>query len=180
MSVDFFWRRVDGAVLDELSPTELRALVPGWSDDDFGPLHAAGAVLAVERNGYLMHVALMKAVGGGAGPDLRAAQLPVFGGEERTAVEGDPDCDAEFGETVVWVLRPDEVRTASAFLDAVGVDELVGTADAVLADEVASLGFATPWSEAWAGALRADLRALKEFFAEAAAAGDAMVKFEAA
>ncbi|MFB7125958.1 hypothetical protein DR950_10605 [Kitasatospora xanthocidica] len=179
MSVDFFWRRVDGTVLDELSPTELRALVPGWSDDDFGPLYAAGAVLAVERNGYLMHVALMKAVGG-AGPDLRAAQLPVFGGEERTAVEGDPDCDAEFGEMAVWVLRPDEVRTASAFLDAVGVDELVGTVDAVLADEVASLGFATPWSEAWAGDLSADLRALKDYFAQAAAAGDAMVKVEAA
>ncbi|MFD0405917.1 hypothetical protein [Kitasatospora sp. NPDC127116] len=179
MSVDFFWRRVDGAVLDELSPRELRALVPGWFDDDFGPLDEAGAVLGVERNGYLMDVALTKA-SGSSGPDSPAARLPVFGGEERVVVEGDPDCDDEFTEIKVWVLRPDEVRTASGFLDAVGVDGLVRTVDTAVAAEVVSLGFATPWSQAWADALTADLRRLRDFFAAAAAAGDAMVKVEAA
>ncbi|MFJ6620796.1 DUF1877 family protein [Kitasatospora sp. NPDC091335] len=170
MSVDFFWRRVDGGLLDELSPGELFDLVPDWFDSEFGPQHQAGTVLAVESNGYLMHVALMEAVGG-AGPDLRTAQLPVFAGEERVIADE---------ETTIRVLRPDEVRAASAFLERVGVDDLVSTVGAALAEKVADLGFATPWSEEWAGHLTADLRALKDFYAGAAAAGDAMVKFESA
>ncbi|MFI2609499.1 hypothetical protein [Kitasatospora sp. NPDC018619] len=143
MSVDFFWRRVDWKALDDLSPKQLRALVPGWFDDDFGPQRDAGVVLAVERNGYLMDVALTAAVGG-SGPEVAAVRLPLFGGEERVVVEGDPDRGDEFTETSVWVLRPEEVRAASAFLESVGVGDLVGRVEATLASEVAGLGFVAP------------------------------------
>ncbi|MFJ7910174.1 DUF1877 family protein [Kitasatospora sp. NPDC096204] len=78
------------------------------------------------------------------------------------------------------MLRPDDVRAASAFLDRVVVDELIKRSDAALAREVVSLGFSSPWGPAWAGELTADLSELRDFFAAAAAAGDAMVKFESA
>ncbi|MFI8456665.1 DUF1877 family protein [Kitasatospora sp. NPDC085464] len=176
MSVDFFWRRVAERSLAELSPKGLVALVPHWFDSEFGPLREAGAVLGVERNGYLMHVALTGAPGG-AGTDPAAAQFPVFGGEERVESGGDPGSDG-FREWKVLVLRPDEVRTASAFLDGVDIDDLLAASDAALAAEVVSLGSATPWSEKWSSALAADLRELKGFFAGAAAVGDAVIKFE--
>ncbi len=75
MSVDFFWRRVAGKSLDELSPKELGVLVPHWFDAEFKPLREAGMVMSVERNGYLMHFALT-AVGGTSDG---VAQLPVSG-----------------------------------------------------------------------------------------------------
>ncbi|MER7579660.1 DUF1877 family protein [Kitasatospora sp. NPDC097691] len=178
MSVDFFWRRVAERSLDELSPKALVGLIPHWFDSEFGSLSAAGEVLGVGRNGYLIHVALTGA-SGGAGADATAAQLPVFGGEERVETEGDPGSDSR-REWRVLVLRPDEVRTASAFLAGVDVDDLVAASDAALAAEVVSLGFATPWSEKWSRALAADLRELKAFFAGAAAAGDAVITFESA
>ncbi|MFE6867760.1 DUF1877 family protein [Kitasatospora sp. NPDC057692] len=174
MSVDFFWRRVVDKSLDALSPKELGALVPHWFDAEFKPLHEAGMVMAVERNGCLMHFAL---TAGGA-TSVRIAQLPVFGGEQRA--EGEEDSEYGFVGTELWVLRPDEVQDASAFLQQIAVDDLVRDLDVALAREVRSLGFATPWSQAWAADLTGDLSELKNFFAAAAAAGDAMVKFESA
>ncbi|MEU1285657.1 hypothetical protein [Kitasatospora sp. NPDC005856] len=174
MSVDFFWRRVDDRLLDELSPKELAALVPYWSDADFGPLGEAGMVMAVERNGYLMDFALTA----GRTTSGDVAQLPVFGGEQRAEGEGDPECGAV--RTELWVLRPDEVREAAAFLQHIAVDALVRDLDVALEQEVRSLGFTRSWSPAWAAHLAADPGELKSFFAAAAAAGDAMVKFESA
>ncbi|MGW3075823.1 MULTISPECIES: hypothetical protein [unclassified Kitasatospora] len=52
--------------------------------------------------------------------------------------------------------------------------------DAALAREVVSLGFSSPWGPARAGELTADLSRLRDFFAAAAAAGDAVVEFESA
>jgi hypothetical protein len=173
MSVDFHWRRVPGRSLRELSPKQLGALVPHCFEDEFTALHSAGMVMAVTRNGYLMHFALA-ACSAGSG----VAELPVFGGERRT--EGEEDPEYGFIGTEVWVLRPEEVRRASRFLDRTAVDDLVRGLDDDLAREVRSLGFSTPWSREWADALTADLRKLTRFFAAAAAAGDAMVKFESA
>ncbi|OKI99857.1 hypothetical protein [Kitasatospora sp. CB01950] len=175
MSVDFFWRRVAGRSLDELAPKELGALVPHWFDAEFKPLREAGMVTAVDRNGCLMHFALLE----GDAPSLRIAQLPVYGGERRTGGEEVSE-DGFVFETELWVLRPEEVQDASAFLQHVAVDDLVRDLDVELAEEVQSLGFATPWSPAWAADLAADLGELKSFFAAAAAAGDAMVKVEQA
>ncbi|MEV7384002.1 DUF1877 family protein [Streptomyces lydicus] len=174
MSVDFFWRRVAGTSLDELSPKELGTLVPHWFDSEFKQLYEAGLVMAVERNGCLMHFALT--AGGATSADV--AELPVFGGEQRAWGKEVP----EYGvvEMELWVLRPDEVRDASVFLRQVAVDDLVKDLDAAVAREVRSLGFATPWSQEWAADLVADLKELKDFFAAAAAAGDALIKFESA
>ncbi|MFF9627355.1 DUF1877 family protein [Streptomyces griseosporeus] len=174
MSVDFFWRRVSGKSLDELSPKELYALVPHWFDSEFKPLRDAGMVMAVERNGCLMHFALT--AGGATSGDV--AELPVFGGEQRA--EGEEDPEYGFVGTELWVLRPHEVRDASAFLRQVAVDDLVRGLDVALARQVRSLGFATPWSQEWAADLVADLKELKDFFAAAATAGDAVIKFESA
>ncbi|WP_055587189.1 hypothetical protein [Peterkaempfera griseoplana] len=174
MSVDFFWRRVAGTSLDELSPEELSALVPHWFDPEIGPLREAGMVMAVERNGSLMHFALTAggAVSGGV------AQLPVFGGERRA--DGREDPEYGFVGAELLVLRPDEVQAASAFLNGVAVDDLVRELGAALAGQVRALGFSTPWSQRWAAGLAADMRDLKDFFAAAAAAGDAVIKFESA
>ncbi|MEV7595787.1 DUF1877 family protein [Kitasatospora sp. NPDC089797] len=174
MSVDFFWRRVASGLLDDLSPKELGALVPHWFDAEFRPLREAGMVMGVERNGCLMHFVLTSS---GAASD-GAAELPVLGGEQRVEGEEDPDCG--WVGTELWVLRPDGVREASAFLSHVVVDDLVTRLDAALAREVVSLGFSWPWSSLRAEELTADLRELRSFFASAAAAGDAMVKFESA
>ncbi|WP_457034137.1 hypothetical protein [Kitasatospora sp. P5_F3] len=78
------------------------------------------------------------------------------------------------------MLRPNEVQDASAFLNRVAVDDLVRDLDVVLAREVGALGVATPWSQAWAEDLTTDLSELRNFFAAAAVAGDAMVEFESA
>jgi hypothetical protein len=174
MSVDFFWRRVAGKSLDELSPKELEALVPHWFDPEFKPLREAGVVMAVERNGYLMHFALT-ASGGTTGA---VAGLPVFGGEQR--VEGQEDPEYGFIGTELMVLHPDEVRDASAFLREVTVDDLVRDLDTALAREARSVGFFTPWNKDWAEELAANLNELKDFFAAAADAGDAVIKFESA
>nr|BFD96260.1 hypothetical protein KitaXyl93_76200 [Kitasatospora sp. Xyl93] len=174
MSVDFFWRRVAGKSLDELSPKELDALVPHWCDPEFKPLRETGMVMAVERNGHLMHFALTAA----SATSRDVAQLPVFGGEQR--VEGKEDPEYGFVRTELWVLRPNQVQDASAFLQEVAVDDLLRGLDAALARQVTSLGFSTPWSQKWAEDMAADLKELKNFFAEAAVAGDAMVKFESA
>lgn len=140
MSVDFYGRRVAGKTLDELSVKELSALVPHWLDPEYEPLSDAGMVMLVENTGYLMHFALT-ASGETSG---EVAQLPVFGGEERVDGEGDPG-QGFVGRTLM-VLRPNEVRDASAFLKGVAVEDLVGDLDAVLAREVVSLGFSTPWN----------------------------------
>ncbi|MFB7618583.1 DUF1877 family protein [Kitasatospora sp. NPDC056181] len=174
MSVDFFWRRVPCRALDQLSPKELGALVPHWFDSEFKSLCEVGMVMGVEGNGYVVHFALTS---GGVASD-GVARLPAFGGEQRAEGEEDP----EYGwvGTELWVLRPDEVREASDFLKRVAVDDLMTGLDAALAREVVSLGFSRPWSPAWSEELTADLGELRSFFAAAAAAGDAMVKFESA
>lgn len=174
MSVDFFWRRVAGTSLDELSPKELDALVPHWFDPEFRPLYEAGMVMAVERNGFLMHFAL---TAGGATTGA-VAELPVFGGELR--IHGEEDPEYGFLRTELMVLRPDEVRDASAFLREVAVDGLVRDLDTALAREVRSVGYSTPWSQQWAQTLVADLHELQGFFSAAAGAGDAVIKFESA
>ncbi|MFE4514249.1 DUF1877 family protein [Kitasatospora sp. NPDC056783] len=173
MSVDFFWRRVDGRLLDELTPEELAASVPHWSDNEFRPLREAGTLMAVERNGCLMHFALM----GADAPSFRVARLPVYAGERRTGGKEVSEYGFIVGTEVV-VLRSEEVRDASDFLRQVAVEDLVRDLESDLAEEVESLGFAKPWSREWADELAADLGELKRFFAAAAAAGDAMVKFE--
>ncbi|MFC1439200.1 DUF1877 family protein [Streptacidiphilus sp. N1-10] len=174
MSVDFFWRRVPGRALDELSPKELGALVPHWFDAEFKRLRETTMVMGVERNGYLMHFALTA----GEAASGRVAQLPVFGGEQRA--EGKEDPEYGWVGTELWVLRPSDVREASDFLNHVTVDDLIRGLDALLAREVESLGFSTPWSPEWAEELAVDLSELRSFFTAAAAAGDAMVKFESA
>ncbi|MER5863395.1 DUF1877 family protein [Kitasatospora sp. NPDC002040] len=173
MSVDFFWRRVSGEVPAARSPRELAALVPYWSDPEFDPLRAAGLVLGVERNGYLMHCALT-AFGSATGP----AQLPVFGGEFLT--EGEEHPEYGFVGTELWVLDPPGVREAARFLRDLDIETCVWTQDSALALEVNTPGFARRWDADRAESLVEDLAALRTFFLAAAEAGDAVVKFESA
>jgi hypothetical protein len=49
-----------------------------------------------------------------------------------------------------------------------------------LGEQVAELGSVTPWNADWAASPADDLADLKAFFAAAADAGGAMVKFESA
>lgn len=174
MSIEFFWRRIDGKPLNELSPTALVELVPLWHRHEPNPLYETGMAMLVGRNGYLMHVALTS-VDTDPGD---VAQLPVFGGEKR--IEGENDPEYGFVGTELWVLTPEQVQTAASFLNSVAVTEVMTGLDGVLGEEVMDLGFSTPWSEKWAAELMADLERLKGFFAAAAAAGDAMIKYESA
>ncbi|MBV6703097.1 hypothetical protein [Kitasatospora aureofaciens] len=171
---DHYWRRLPGPAVDASSPRELGELVPTRYDDRFAELTAAGLALGVRRHAYLMQLALTE---NGLHPDP-AARLPVYGGgraerTERSArrSEGEPD---------LLVLRPDQVAVASAFLRGSALGELVRQQDTVLARTVAALGYATPWSEALAAEVVADLRELRDFFAGAAAAGDAVIMLESA
>ncbi|RKT19663.1 hypothetical protein BX285_4132 [Streptomyces sp. 1114.5] len=163
MSVDHFWCRLPGQALDSCSAAELGDLVPRHRDGRYDRMAAAGLALGVRRTAVLMELALTE---NGLHPDP-AARLPVYGGARR-----------EPG-TAMPVLRPEQVTAASAFLRGSALGELVRQQDTVLARTVEDLGYPTPWSEAWAAAVVNDLRELRDFFAAAAAAGDAVVVREA-
>lgn len=157
---DHFWRRLPRQAVDTSSPTELGALVPSRYDAGFAELTAAGLALAVRRTARLMALALTE---NGLHPDP-AARLPLHGGAPRPA--GEPD---------VLVLRPEQVAAASVFLRGSALGELVRQQESLLARTVVALGYATPWSETLAAEVVADLRELRDFFAVAAAAGDAVI-----
>ncbi|MER7580259.1 hypothetical protein [Kitasatospora sp. NPDC097691] len=163
MSVDHFWCRLPGQAVDTCSPEELGQLVPRDTDVRYDRLAAAGLALGVRRTAVLMELALTE---NGLHPDP-AARLPVYGGGPR-----------ESG-TAMPVLRPDQVAAASAFLRGSALGELVRQQNSVLARTVAHLGYPAPWSEAAAARVVNDLRELRDFFAGAAAAGDAVVVREA-
>ncbi|MFJ8045511.1 DUF1877 family protein [Kitasatospora sp. NPDC096147] len=165
MSVDFFWRRVEAGATDGLDPDRIRALVPHWFDAEFGRLLAAGSILGVERHPALMHSVLMEA----EPPVLRHAQLAVYAGTAHVPYDG------EFG---IWTVDPQEVRQVAAFLQGIAFDELVGRLDADLAEEAAERGIPGSWDSEWAAELVADLAAVREFYAAAAEAGDAVVKVQ--
>ncbi|MEU8921460.1 hypothetical protein AB0D10_11080 [Kitasatospora sp. NPDC048545] len=159
MSVDHFWCRLPGPVVDTCSPEELGELVPRDRDVRYDRLAAAGLALGVRRTAALMELALTE---NGLHPDP-AARLPVYGGGRR-----------EPG-TETLVMRPDQVAAASTFLRDSALGELVRQQHSVLARTVARLGHPTPWSESVAARVVNDLRDLRDFFAGAAAAGDAVV-----
>ncbi|MER7752493.1 hypothetical protein [Kitasatospora sp. NPDC097643] len=168
MSVDHFWRRVPGPAADTCPPTELGALVPGRQDVRYDQLAAAGLVLGVRSTARLMELALTE---NGLHPDP-AARLPVYGGERR-----EPGVGAPPGP---FVLRPEQVAAAAAFLRDSALGELVRQQHPLLARTAAHLGYPTPWSEDWAARVVADLRELRDFFAGAATAGDAVLVMESA
>ncbi|WP_459648832.1 hypothetical protein [Kitasatospora sp. Ki12] len=163
MSVDHFWRRLPGQAVDTCSPEELGELVPRDRDVRYDRLAAAGLALGVRRTAVLMELALTE---NGLHPDP-AARLPVYGGERPEPGTGMP------------VLRPDQVVAASAFLRGSALGELVRQQDSILARTVAHLGYPAPWSESVAARVVHDLRELRDFFAGAAAAGDAVIVREA-
>ncbi|MEU1290299.1 hypothetical protein [Kitasatospora sp. NPDC005856] len=168
MSVDHFWRRLPGRAVDNCSPEELGELVPRGLDVRYDRLAAAGLALGVRRTAVLMELALTE---NGLHPDP-AARLPVYGGGRHQA-DGTPS------DGGMPVLRPAQVAAASAFLRDSALGELVRQQNSVLARTAAHLGYPTPWSEAWAQLVVHDLRELRDFFAAAAAAGDAVVVREA-
>ncbi|MGW2871666.1 hypothetical protein [Kitasatospora sp. NPDC001225] len=168
MSVDHFWRRLPGQAVDTCSPEELGELVPRDRDLRYDRLAAAGLALGVRRTAVLMELALTE---NGLHPDP-AARLPVYGGG-RHEPDGALPCGA------MPVLRPEQVVAASAFLRGSALGELVRQQNSVLARTAAHLGYPTPWSETWAALVVHDLRELRDFFASAAAAGDAVVVREA-
>lgn len=159
MSVDHYWRRLPGQAVDACSPEELGELVPRHRDVGYDRLAAAGLALGVRSTALLMELALTE---NGLHPDP-AARLPVYGGPERP------------GRGAPLVLRPEQVAVASLFLRDSALGELVRQQAAVLARTVATLGDTTPWSETWAARVVGDLRDLRDFFAGAAAAGDAVI-----
>lgn len=149
--------------MDTCSPEELGELVPHRRDVRYDRLAAAGLALGVRGTAVLMELALTE---NGLHPDP-ASRLPVYGGEHR-----DPGAEMP-------VLRPEQVAAASTFLRDSALGELVRQQDTVLARTVAQLHYPTPWSESWAERVVNDLRELRDFFAVAAAAGDAVVVREA-
>ncbi|MFG2844780.1 hypothetical protein ACIRYZ_14005 [Kitasatospora sp. NPDC101155] len=163
MSVDHFWRRLPGRAVDTCSSEELGELVPRHRDVRYDRLAAAGLALGVRQTAVLMELALTE---NGLHPDP-AARLPVYGGGRREAGGEMP------------VLSPEQVAAASLFLRDSALGELVRQQDTVLARTVARLDYPTPWSEAWAAQVVNDLRELRDFFASAAAAGDAVAVREA-
>ncbi|MFF4921413.1 MULTISPECIES: hypothetical protein [unclassified Kitasatospora] len=168
MSVDHFWRRLPGQAVDTCSPEELGELVPRDRDLRYDRLAAAGLALGVRRTAVLMELALTE---NGLHPDP-AARLPVYGG-------GRHEPDGALPGGAMPVLRPEQVAAASAFLRGSALGELVRQQNSVLARTAAHLGYPTPWSETWAALVVHDLRELRDFFASAAAAGDAVVVREA-
>ncbi|MET8543759.1 hypothetical protein ABZW03_24365 [Kitasatospora sp. NPDC004799] len=168
MSVDHFWCRLPGQAVDACSPAELGDLVPRDRDVRYDRMAAAGLALGVRRTAVLMELALTE---NGLHPDP-AARLPVYGG-------GHHGPDGALPGDAVPVLRPEQVAAAAAFLRGSALGELVRQQDTVLARTVAHLGYPTPWSEAWAARVVHDLRELRDFFADAAAAGDAVAVREA-
>ncbi|MER6302377.1 hypothetical protein ABT247_22865 [Kitasatospora sp. NPDC001539] len=167
MSVDHFWRRLPGRAADTCSPEELGELVPRHRDGRYDRLAAAGLALGVRRTAVLMELALTE---NGLHPDP-AARLPVYGGARRDQAAEVP--------APMPVLSPDQVAAASLFLRDSALGELVRQQHTVLARTCAELDYPTPWSESWAAKVVHDLRELRDFFAGAAAAGDAVAVREA-
>ncbi|MBD0693024.1 hypothetical protein BG452_40065 [Streptomyces sp. CBMA123] len=145
--------------MDVCSPEELGELVPRSRDVGYDRLVAAGLALGVRQTAVLMELALTE---NGLHPDP-AARLPVYGGAP-------PEAGGD-----MLVLRPEQVAAAFTFLRDSALGELVRQQDTVLARRVAQLGAEPPWSETWASRVVHDLRELRDFFAGAAAAGDAVV-----
>ncbi|MFJ4186590.1 hypothetical protein [Kitasatospora sp. NPDC089509] len=159
MTVDHFWRRLPGQAVDTCSPEEIGELVPRSRDVRYDRLAADGLALGVRQTAVLMELALTE---NGLHPDP-AARLPVYGGAHRAT-----------GSDML-VLRPEQVAAAFTFLRDSALGELVRQQDTVLARTVAQLDSEPPWSESWAARVVNDLRELRDFFAGAAAAGDAVV-----
>lgn len=167
--------------MDACSPEELGELVPRSRDVRYDRLVAAGLALGVRQTAVLMELALTE---NGLHPDP-AARLPVYGGTRADRGDargaggrgdtGDRGDAGEHGDAGMLVLRPEQVAAAFTFLRDSALGELVRQQDTVLARRVAQLGSEPPWSESWAARVVHDLRELRDFFAVAAAAGDAII-----
>ncbi|MFE4974201.1 hypothetical protein ACFRAR_19085 [Kitasatospora sp. NPDC056651] len=168
MSVDHFWCRLPGRSVDTCSPEELGELVPRDLGVRYDGLAAAGLAFGVRRTAVLMELVLTE---NGLHPDP-AARLPVYGGGRHAADGAAADDTPPDG--ALPVLRPEQVVTAAAFLRDSALGELVCQQGSVLARTAAGLDLPTPWSETWAALVVHDLRELRDFFAGAAAAGDAV------
>jgi hypothetical protein len=146
VSVDFFWRRADPALLGD----DLFGLVPYWLDEGFGELRDAGLIVGVEGTGELITTLLWLA-------DLPADLTP-----------DDLDTDTP------GVLPPDEVTAIAAVLAGVEPEALVQQFRGEL-DEAALEMDRRPIDDRGAKALADDLARLTALFTSAAAAGQAVV-----
>lgn len=160
VSVDFFWRRVDAAIAQDLDATELWGLMPHWFDEQFATERDAGRMIGVADTADLIHSLLV--LGAGDGPYAAVSLVPVYG------VIG-------LDDSMIGVLTPDQVRHAATFLTQAPVEEWVPEHRERLNAVVAELGYHRPFSDQWADEVAEDARALVTLFARASADGEAII-----
>lgn len=171
MSVSFFWRRTSADVIASSSPQELLDMTLNWREED-PDLCAAGQIAYAESHSGLMDRVLRECC-----PEQPAAALPVYGGEARTDAGTNPDGEVE-GYVAVVVLAPDAVAAAAEVMAHAEYAAWIAAHPQRMTEIVRDLRHSTPWSDAWAKHLVEDLEDLEDFYAAAAAAGDAVVKHQ--
>jgi hypothetical protein len=155
-----FWRRADAASVQALGSSELWDLVPSWFDERFKQERETGIVLGIEDTGDLIHTLLV--LGAGNGPDARAARLPVRGAPG-------------LNDAMLGMLTVDQVRTATAYLSRVPIEDWVQRYRDRLAGTAREFGYSRPFNDEWATKLVRDTRELVALFERAAARGEAIV-----
>jgi hypothetical protein len=172
VSVEYYWRRLSGESVAAATVSQLAEMVPYWGHPAFGPLDRAGLIMVVSSTADMIDFVLTT---------CRSAegvcQLPVYGGEARE--EGYEDPEYGFVGTLVTVLDPSEVSAAAQFLRSLDIETCMRDLDEALVQMMDGRGL-SPWDARWAVEVSRDLARLREFFAGAADAGDAMVKWQSA
>ncbi|MFE5332190.1 DUF1877 family protein [Embleya sp. NPDC056575] len=171
MSVDFYWRRVPDPVLSELSPRELDGLIPFRFDAEYEPLVERGLLLSVVNLDALMSFTLTRGASGRTDED----DCAVYGAAE-VRVEGEEDPDYGFVGVEVFVRTADAVRAAAESLRDLPYEAWVRGWDTELAAEAAFVGKGNlTWEQDDADRIVRGLDRLRDFYDEAARAGDAVV-----
>ncbi|MGW5354752.1 hypothetical protein ACWERV_30100 [Streptomyces sp. NPDC004031] len=172
MSVEYYWRRLSSRSVDAATASQLAEMVPHRGHPNFDPLRSAGLIMGVSGTADMIDFVLT------AGRTTEGiGHLPVYGGQVRQ--EGYDDPEYGFTGTLVTVHDPSEVLAVARFLRDVDIDKRMRDMDEALVQMMDARGL-SPWDAGWAHEVSTDLARLRQFYAGAADAGDAMVKWQSA
>ncbi|MEU8134966.1 DUF1877 family protein [Streptodolium elevatio] len=166
MGIDYYWRQVPGDWVDSKSPRQLWDVLRQREAD--APVPPA---ISVQNSCSLMHYTLTTAA-----PSNPAAELPLFGGT--LLREGEEHPEYGFVGVELFALVPDEVRTAADFLGQAPLDRWVLDRQPLLRERVRELLFSAEFNEDWAEYLVDSLLELRDYFQEAAQAGNAVISYQ--
>lgn len=150
------WRRIPEEAIGDRAPSELRDLIPWFSDESFEVLRERGVLVGVEDTGVVIGALLR--LGAGA--------------EAARKFDEPPDWDDFW---LIGTYRPDAVREIAEVFAGATLDAWVEEHAAALVEEAAKLGYDGGHRDAILESLLSDAKDVAALFTAAAAEREVVI-----